>query len=295
MIKICLFIINGLLVLAAVYSGATFFYNIFVTTPDKISLNNSKEATPLFSKKEARHPLSFYDAITHRNLFNTKDKSDPKTDKLNIDNLKQTELNVKLWGTVTGPMGKEYAVIEDAGKKEQNLYQTGDPVQHATLKIILRNKVVLDVNGKDEILEMEDTSIRKTPKNTGMPPTTAYTRPPLNRSSRLEENAQPITLKRSYIINSGPDMLQLVDQNLIKSSFDNNGEPDGIALSNVRSSAILRQMRLRNGDIISEIDGKKTNSMEDIIKLFDAINTSSEIKLQIKRRGQIKNFKYQIK
>jgi len=35
--------------------------------------------------------------------------------------------------------------------------------------------------------------------------------------------------------------------------------------------------------------------MEDIIKLFDAINTSSEINIQIKRRGQIKNFKYQIK
>ena len=285
-----------LLALAAVYLGATFFYKLFVTTPDTINLHSSTKTTPFFPKKQPLHPLSFYNAITLRNLFNTKDKSDLKTDKINIDSLKQTELNVTLWGTVTGPMGKEYAVIEDAVKKEQNLYQTGDPVQHATLKIILRNKVVLDVNGKDEILEMKDTSIQKTPKSPGMPTAAAYTKPPVNIiSSGLEENAQPITLKQSYIANSGPEIIQLIDQGLIKSNFNHNGEPDGIALSNVRSSAILRQMRLRNGDIISEIDGKKTNSMEDIIKLFDAINTSSEINLQIKRRGQIKNFKYQIK
>ena len=63
-----------------------------------------------------------------------------------------------MWGTVTRLDGKAYAVIEDTKTREQNLYRTGDAIQNATVKMILREKVVLTVGEGDEILTMEDVA-----------------------------------------------------------------------------------------------------------------------------------------
>lgn len=291
MIKRYFLIINIILASAAVYLGSTLFYKIFVPNPDKTSLPSITKIEPVFSEQQQTRRLSAYNSITNRNLFNTKDKSDSKPKGINIDSLKQTELKVKLWGTVTGQIETAYAVIEETEKRKQNLYKTGDPVQNATLKVILRNKVVLVVNGKDEILELEDAGSNK---ETGGK--SQKTSKKLNRklSGNKPSTIQQITLNRSKLEASGSEIIQLIDENLIKPHF-NNGEPDGIVLSNVRSNAVLRQMRLRNKDIVSKINGQKINSTEDIIKLFNAIQTSSEINLQVKRRGKIKNFKYNIK
>lgn len=101
------------------------------------------------------HPLSYYDLIAKRNLFNAGEKTETEVTKLDLDALKQTALKLKLWGTVTGSKEKAYAVIEDMKERRQNLYRLGDSVQNATVKLILREKVVLNLNGKDEILTME--------------------------------------------------------------------------------------------------------------------------------------------
>jgi len=295
MIKKYFLIINIVLASGAVYLGSTLFYKIFVPNPDKTSLPGITKTEPVFSEKLQTHRLSAYNSITNRNLFNTKDKSDSKSKGINIDSLKQTELKVKLWGTVTGPIKTAYAVIEETEKRKQNLYKTGEPVQNATLKVILRNKVVLEVNGKDEILELEDPeSNRETGRKSQKTSKNLSRKLSDNKPSTIHKQQQQITLNRSKIEASGSDIIQLTDENLIKPNF-NNGEPDGIVLSNVRSNAILRQMRLRNGDIVSEINGQKINSTEDIIKLFNTIHISSEVDLQIKRRGKTKNLKYNIK
>ena len=62
-----------------------------------------------------------------------------------------TTLKLKLWGTITGNGIGACAIIEAAGKREQKLYRAGETVQNATLKIILRGKVVLEVEGKYEM------------------------------------------------------------------------------------------------------------------------------------------------
>lgn len=43
---------------------------------------------------------------------------------------------------------KTYAVIEEAKTRKQNLYRVGDTVENATVKMVLREKVVLNVDVK---------------------------------------------------------------------------------------------------------------------------------------------------
>mgnify|MGYP001117344531 CR=1 FL=1 len=95
-----------------------------------------------------------------RNLFGTRADADPETEAVDVASLEETKLDLKLWGTVSGSEDGIYAVIEDVRAREQNLYRTGDAVQKATVKEIFREKVVLTVDGKDEVLQMQDLASR---------------------------------------------------------------------------------------------------------------------------------------
>ncbi len=63
--------------------------------------------------------------------------------------------DLKLWGTIVGEKGRLYAVIEDSIQKQQKLYKQGDVLRNAKIKRILREKVILDIDGKDIILKLK--------------------------------------------------------------------------------------------------------------------------------------------
>ncbi len=76
-----------------------------------------------------------------------------------VENIKPTERNLKLWGTVVGnDPAKAYAIIEETGnnsrQRKQSLHKRGDIVQGAQIKKILREKIILTADGKNEILRI---------------------------------------------------------------------------------------------------------------------------------------------
>ncbi|MCK5100464.1 MAG: hypothetical protein KAR45_20310 [Desulfobacteraceae bacterium] len=103
-----------------------------------------------------------YNTIIKKNIFkvisNRKNKALENQDESSEDIavLKATKLKLKLLGTVAGGnLEDAFAVIEDKIKKEQSLYQIGQSVQGAKVIKILRQKVVLNYNGEDQVLEMD--------------------------------------------------------------------------------------------------------------------------------------------
>ncbi|MDL1967204.1 MAG: hypothetical protein LWW97_01315 [Deltaproteobacteria bacterium] len=100
--------------------------------------------------------LSYYSPIIKRDLLKTKKKSNKVLkNKINLEALKHTDLKLRLYGTITAnDKQTAYAVIKEQKAKIQRLYRVGDKIQNATVKMILREKVVLNINGRDEILEM---------------------------------------------------------------------------------------------------------------------------------------------
>jgi len=149
-------ILNILLIAGAVYLGVSAFSKITAKNQDQPDLSDSisEKVSPL--ETEIRQPMSYYRVINSRNLFNAKPAAEIKDKAIDIGALKKTDLRLKLWGTVTGDKDGAYAVIEETGTRQQNLYRVGDTVQQATVKMILREKVVINVKGKDEVLEIEE-------------------------------------------------------------------------------------------------------------------------------------------
>ena len=134
--------INVLLITAGVYFAVSAFYTISTAWLGPNEMPQSHSGKVAFKQQDDQPPLSRYRAITRRNLFNTSPDMEAPAQALNVDDLRKTDLNLKLWGTVTGQDRRAYAVIEDTKTRQQDLYRIGDSVQNATVKLILRQKVV---------------------------------------------------------------------------------------------------------------------------------------------------------
>ncbi len=272
-------ILNVLLITAAIYFCVKAFYIIATRQLDYVPSSRASSKEVLSSEDQVRQPFSYYKTIIERNLFNTKREAGPEVAQAYIETLKPTELKLKLLGTVTGDASKAYAVIEETKGKKQDLYRIGDTIQDATIKRILRAKVVLQVNGKDEILELEDGQ----PGKKGV----------VSSKRPWEAHMENVTLKHSQIEDAVKDVNNLMKQARVRPYFE-NGKPAGISLTGIKADSIFNKMGLKSGDIIRGVDGKGIESVDDVLGFYNDLKSASNVQLQIKRRGRNKTIDYNI-
>ena len=97
--------------------------------------------------------------ITQRNLFHSAKLSAPASAPVPTDEeLKETELPLKLWGTIAADdTALSWASVEETGKKGAILaVRVGDQIQDATIIGIERRRVVLLENGNRRSLTLDD-------------------------------------------------------------------------------------------------------------------------------------------
>jgi general secretion pathway protein C len=243
--------------------------------------------------------MDTYQSIITRDLFKTREDAKPEkaaTD-IELEKLQKTSLKLTLFGTITGRSEDEYAVIEDSQKLKQGLYKKGDAIQDAEIKMILRKKVVLNVNGKDEILLMEED---KSPqKGTGpaleSPENSEMEEPSLEESTeeQVVETGENINIERETIDSSLKNINQLMSQVKIRPHFK-DGKPNGLLLSHVQENSIFKDMGLQNGDIVKGVNGKEIQSVDDALKFYENLKSSSSVELQVERGGDLLSINYQI-
>jgi len=287
-------IANILLLTVGVFLCVQTFYALVAPRPDyAVSVSPAIRPVSTPAAMHSQPPPGDYKAITKRNIFNSgTEEIAPKAQKVDIENLKQTDLKLKLWGTVTGQDGRAYAVIEDTKTREQNLYHAGDTIEKAVVKMILREKVVLNVDNRDEILAMEEVrsgrgSAGSAPKRVGSSSGTGNRKLPVSRYPRK------IKLKSDQIQSAMENLGQLMEQATLRPHIE-EGQPAGISITGIKPNAIFRKMRLRNGDVITGVNGNSIGSVEDATKVFEQLSSGSDIQLQIKRRGREQTLNYNI-
>jgi hypothetical protein len=102
-----------------------------------------------------------YSIITSRNLFGPppEETTDAESEEaLDDEELEPTTLDVVLMGTIDGTEQGSRAIILNKNDRKQELYQVGDTVEGALVKEIQRGKVILSVNGRDEMLDMSEAA-----------------------------------------------------------------------------------------------------------------------------------------
>jgi len=239
--------------------------------------NPSKKTVP---------PRDYYQPIIKRNLFKA-DTGEKKAEQKKTNHeitdtstLEKTDLDLKLWGTITGLGTKSYAVIEDLKTRKQALYHQEDQIQGAVIKTILRQKIILSHNNRDQVLEMDIKSSNR------------RSTPGLSRKTETK-SSDKITINRSKIDESINDINTLMKQVRIRPHF-RNGKADGLLVYGIKPNSLFQEMGLKNGDILTGVDGKEIKSVDDALTLYESLKNKSDVNMQIKRRGTTKEINYHV-
>ncbi len=280
-------IINILLITLAAYFCVDMVYKKITATPLVFIGNTVKSdlgnGAIQAGKNNFKH-RNAYGKINNRNLFRVLVRGDakpvpsqPAAQLESILPVKATGLEVKLWGTVTGP-GEKYAVIEDKKTREQSLVEQGDTVQGAVIKEILRNKVILTLNGLDQLLEVEiekENNPKRTPFGLGLKP--------------REASVDPLALDHAL-----QDMNAMMQQIKMRPYFS-DGEPDGLMVYGIKPKSVFKKVGLRNGDIIKEVNGDEVVRAQDAQALYTELKESDNVRVTLMRRGEKKELIYHSK
>jgi len=73
-----------------------------------------------------------------------------------------------------------------------------------------------------------------------------------------------------------------------------SGSYKGFKLIGVRPNSLYRNIGIRSGDVILQVNGEEMNSPSKALELFTKLQTSNEISLDIKRRGKVETLVYKI-
>lgn len=279
-------LINILLITAFVGISTGTFYNVVTTTIGEVSRKPAKVKRQEMVRTRAskKKSLAYYNPVEKRNLFNTDaGEQKKKTDALDLAKMEQTDLQLTLWGTISGGSMFSWAVIEEKKSRKQALYKVGDVIENATLTHVLRNKVVLNLNGKDQVLEIKESKGRSSRRGASS-----------SSSSRSNQSSKKITVERTQIDESLKDLNKLMKDVRIRPHFK-DGESDGLIISGIRGNSVFKKLGLRNGDIIMGVDGARIESVDDAMKLYGGLKNMESMKVEIKRRGRVQTLDFEIK
>ena len=150
-------LINLLLIFLIAHSSVSAFYGYLagqLESEDSLKISQTGQDTP---DQKKIYPQSHYAHVNKRDLFKANIIKALPAKKIEAPQkeIKLTKLHLELKGTITGSGSAPLAVISKKGSSGQMLYAVGDTIEHALIKAITEGKVILLVNGREEILLMK--------------------------------------------------------------------------------------------------------------------------------------------
>ena len=164
------FLITILSVVAV--EGAYQALEFFVLRPSATAKKDQKQQPKKIEpQKDVQGGKPDYRIIVERNLFGSP-ATDPVAETVETspeDTAKNLEeLGIVLMGTISGSDNNNRAIILTRQTQDQELFSAGEVIEGALIKEIQRGKLVLSIDGKDEVLDMSEASKMRP----------AYTAPP---------------------------------------------------------------------------------------------------------------------
>ena len=285
------YIIFDIIAIAAIiYIGVDIFYRVVRTELIQADITGVDSRDISVSKQADISRLTDYQTIIDRNLFSSVSDILIKNADIDTQDLKTTSLKITLLGTIYSNGQNSAAVIEDKAKKTQGLYRVGDSINNAVIKSILDGKIVLRVDGHDEILVMDELKSSETViAPAGRVPTASVGPQAAPAATAVTE--RKISIKRGDIDESFENINDLISQATIQPHYT-DGEADGLTVTGIKAGSIFRKMGLRPGDIVKGVNDNEIKTAEDLISMYNDLRSDPEISLQIIRRGQQTNLNY---
>ena len=264
------FILKTLRYFVYLVVAAVFVYivaNLSGLYPDRRAPNNassSKSDTSLIQEKQPGKPSSEGDEEVSDREKATGSQDLPQR----IENLPRASLDLILLEIMKRDDGFLEVIIEDRLSKTQGIYTVGSTIRGARVVMISGTKVVLRVDGKEQVLEMN-------PQGTG----------DVQQSMPLQQETALPTDEPSWDDRSSLGYAQVSLKVRLK-PFIKGGNQEGFEVKSVLDDSPLKAIGLENGDIIKSINGEPIDSDLDILQIHDAIINGDSYTLSVVRDGR---------
>ncbi len=152
------------LIALLVYTGVNIWYGRVVERLDRAipaaTVGQVTSPRPIQTQDEPVSAITDYQVILERNIFKAaleQGEQPVATQTLSaLDTLEETTMQLSLLGTVSGSVDDARAIIRDELTQQENMYRVGGTLQGAVITRIERGRVVLLVDGNEEILNIKD-------------------------------------------------------------------------------------------------------------------------------------------
>ena len=196
-------LVKLLIIFALVFTAVSIWYSRVEEKLQRDSISKTQVVVPEVEKKtEILRKENDYTIIVKRNIFEAVVvKTEPVVEDVKSAILEPTKLKLSLMGTISGSERNARAIISDEAKRKQDIYQVGDSVQGALIKTIDRGKVVLSVNGKDEVLTLKDrkgggAAYKPSPADFYKEPAAQPAEPKVNNNQSKSGTRRPVVRPR---------------------------------------------------------------------------------------------------
>jgi general secretion pathway protein C len=204
-----------------------------------------------------------------------------------------SDLRAALVGTVVASDKKwSMAMITDLTSSETDVYRIHDQLMdEARLVAILSRKVVINRNGVNEYLELQE---KANPKRPGRRTTSPHHRPESSLGKGIKKTGKDSwTIDRGEIDKTLSNLNNIAMQARIVPSFK-NGQANGFKLFAIRPGSVYSKLGIQNGDIIHKINGFAMNSPDKALEIYQKLKSASSVDIEVTRRGQSKKLSYKI-
>jgi len=289
-----LILVNLLLLALAAYWGASTVSTAIaarLTPMPQVDLPSPPELAP----PQANRPIGYYAAINKRNIFNVEPTPGPPAPAAVV----KTPLNLKLWGVEIDRVEarRSHAIIEDQKNHKQDVHRVGETVPGgAVVKQIDWDKVTLERDGQLEILALDTNATGTAPaKPAAAAPAPAGT----PGAGPTGEGIQKVSdteynIDRSEVDSALENMNQLFTQIRAVPHFD-GGQSIGFRLFAIRQDSIFDKIGLKNGDIITSINGQEMTDPAKAMALFQDLRNDSQINVSLTRNKEPLSLSYSLR
>jgi general secretion pathway protein C len=220
--------------------------------------------------KKASRGKTEYDVIIERDLLQVEKKAaTAKQAPVEKDVVRPiAEMGLTLRGTIAGPKEVARAIIEE--KNQQKSYKIGDEVKGATVLAIYRNKVIMDVNGQEQMLVVKETDTKSRVSS---------------RSTPSRPSQRPSPTSSSGLTSIMQNLDQYIGSARVVPYFK-GGEPYGFRVSNLKEDAMIYEIGVRSGDIIRSVNGIPIRTPEDAFNVYQELQNESTVEVELERQGE---------
>jgi general secretion pathway protein C len=200
------------------------------------------------------------------------------------DALRETSFShLQLKGTLFTESMNPLAVVEDTRSGQIMMYELGDNIEGLKISRISRGIIVLSLKGEEYTLSFTKGGVLQP----SMPSDSS------DNWYNIRKDGQTVITDRATVTNAVLRARHIM-KDLKIGPYSEDGKTKGIAITKLNEEGVLREIGIKQGDIIKAINGLTLNSPYQIFNAYRKLKNKDELKVEIIRNQNPLTLTYRV-